>query len=112
VTGSGYHLSTHNEFIETQCYRMRAKTYVSMTVPHYSVWLASGGVPNVLDFEASLLFATSLSLDLSVIFVGIGGVIYSYFLESRVNVTGPYVPAAAKSVGRKRNAVHQLASPH
>jgi hypothetical protein len=48
---------------------MRAKTYVSMTVPHYSMWLASGGVPNVLDFEASLLF-----------------------LESRVNVTGPYVP--------------------
>ena len=67
--------------------------------------LASGGVPIVLNFEASLSLLTGLPVDS-------GGVIYSNLLESRVNVIGPYVSPAANSEWRKRNAIHEPVSPH
>jgi len=64
---------------------------------HYLLGLTPGGVPSALDFEASLLLLTALPLDSATVCAGIGGMIYSNFLESRVNVTGPYVSPGAKS---------------
>jgi len=52
------------------------------------VWSASGGI-SVLDFDASSGFLVWFPLDFATTCVGIGGVIYSNFRESRVNVTGP-----------------------
>ena len=59
----------------------------------YSVWSASGGV-SVLDFEAPSGLLVWFPLDFATTSVGIGGVIYSNFRESRVNVTGPYFSTA------------------
>lgn len=50
---------------------------------------ASEGVPSVFDFEPSSGLPIGLPLDCATAGLGIGGVIYSNFRESRVNVTGP-----------------------
>ncbi|SRR6266436_2916066 len=65
--------------------------YASL-VQSCSVWLTSEGVPSVFNFGVPLELSISPSLDCATACVGIGGVIYSNFRESRVNVMGPYTP--------------------
>ena len=70
----------------------------------YSVWSASGGV-SVLDFEGPSGLLVWFPLDFATTCVGICGVIYSNFRESRVNVTGPYFSASKLEW---REVVHEL----
>jgi hypothetical protein len=91
MNGSGYNLCTLlNRSIRTWASIARAKA--CMRGPFNLIqWEASEGVPSVFDFEPSSGLPIDLSLDCATACVGIGGVIYSNFRESRVNVTGPHI---------------------
>ena len=80
MKGSGYNLCTLlNRSIQTWA-----------SIVHELIqWSASEGIPSVFNFEPSSRLPIGLSLDCATVCVGLGGMIYSNFRESRVNVTGP-----------------------
>jgi hypothetical protein len=92
MKGSGYNLCTLlNRSIRTWASIARGPKRVCVAHSILIQWSASDGVPSVFDFEPSSGLPIGLPLDCATACVGIGGVIYSNFRESRVNVTGPYI---------------------
>ena len=86
--------------------------WVRACLVHVIQWSASEGVSNVFDFEHSSGLPVDLPLDraAATACVDIGGMIYSNFRESRVNVTGPYV--AKSEQGKPVNRRSGYMSPH